>query len=152
MRSGKFGIVILIRQRIYSIKNRSTKCFRCAEGFYSLLCTIRPFFILNCFPDLLRSANSERRALLTSRSFWVRSGVINIRFRCSGVEGNLSFLTFRKIATFSSSDSTVIFRSLGFGPPFLPNLIALEMRDLTSSWEPSMSQIIVISCSLRVCA
>jgi len=99
----------------------------CVEGLYSLLCTIRPFFILYWFPDWLCWANSERRALFASRSLGVRSGVMNMRLSCSGVVGVLSLLVFCSIAAFSSSDSTVILKSLGLGPPFPPSLIALEI-------------------------
>ena len=53
--------------------------------------------------------------------------MINIRFSCSGVEDALSLLRFHSIAAFSSSDSTVIFRSLSLELPFFPSLIALEM-------------------------
>ena len=121
------------------------------RGVYSLLCTICPFFIINCFADLLRSASSECSALLNSHSLGVRSGVINICFKWSGVDDSLSLLTFRKIAAFSSSNSTVIFKSLGFGPPLFPSLIALEMRGWNSSWECSMSLMLAMSRSLRDC-
>ena len=40
-----------------------------------------------------------------------------MRFGCSEIEDALSLLRFRSIAAYSSSDSTVIFRSLGLEPP-----------------------------------